>query len=118
MAVSDLTVRSARLDNATALVALEGELDLYSADAFRGALDEALEDGVARLAIDLSAVDFIDSVALGVLANAMKRLRAAGGGLAVISRNPQIVRVFEITGLDRMLVLAPSLNEALEKLPA
>jgi anti-sigma B factor antagonist len=116
MAVSDLTVRSARLDAQTSLVALAGELDLYSADAFRNALDEALDEGATRLAIDLTSVDFIDSVALGVLANAMKRLRNAGGGLAVISGNPQIVRVFEITGLDRMLVLAPSLNEALERL--
>jgi anti-sigma B factor antagonist len=116
MAVSDLTVRSARLDADTHLVALAGELDLYSADAFRSALDDALEEGTQRLAIDLSAVDFIDSVALGVLANAMKRLRASGGGLAVISGNPQIVRVFEITGLDRMLVLSGSLNDALERL--
>jgi anti-sigma B factor antagonist len=114
--VSELTVRAARLDDETGLVALAGELDLYSADAFRAALDETLEGGVQRLAIDLTAVDFIDSVALGVLANAMKRLRTSGGGLAVISGNPQIVRVFEITGLDRMLVIAPSLNEALEKL--
>lgn len=116
MAVSDLTVRSARIDAQTYVLALAGELDLYSADAFRTALDAALEDGATRLAIDLTAVDFIDSVALGVLANAMKRLRTAGGGLAVISGNPQIIRVFEITGLDRMLVLAPSLNEALERL--
>jgi anti-sigma B factor antagonist len=116
MAVSDLTVRTARLDERTQLVALAGELDLYSADAFRGALDDALEDGATRLVIDLSEVDFIDSVALGVLANAMKRLRAAGGGLAVISGNQQIVRVFEITGLDRLVVIAPTLSEALERL--
>jgi anti-sigma B factor antagonist len=116
MAVSDLTVRSVRVDAETALVALAGELDLYSADGFRSALDEALENGVQRLAIDLSDVSFIDSVALGVLANAMKQLRTSGGGLAVISSNPQIVRVFEITGLDRMIVLAPSLNDALERL--
>jgi anti-sigma B factor antagonist len=108
-------VRSARLDEQTHLVALAGELDLYSADAFRTALDEALEEGATRLAIDLTSVDFIDSVALGVLANAMKRLRTAGGGLAVVTGNPQIVRVFEITGLDRMLVLAPSLSDALDR---
>ena len=116
MAVSDLTVRSARLDGQTHLVALSGELDLYSADSYRSALDEALDDGAQRLAIDLTSVDFIDSVALGVLANAMKRLRTSGGGLAVVSGNSQISRVFEITGLDRMVVLAGSVNEALEKL--
>jgi anti-sigma B factor antagonist len=116
MAVSDLTVRAAKVDEHTRLVALAGELDLYSADAFRGALDDALTDGATRLVIDLGEVDFIDSVALGVLANAMKRLRALGGGLAVISGNQQIVRVFEITGLDRLVVIAPSLPEALERL--
>jgi anti-sigma B factor antagonist len=116
MAVSDLTVRTARIDERSAVVALAGELDLYSADAFRDALEDALEDGATRLIIDLGEVDFIDSVALGVLANAMKRLRAAGGGLGVVSGNQQIVRVFEITGLDRLVVIAPSLADALERL--
>jgi anti-sigma B factor antagonist len=116
MAVSDLTVRSARVDDQTRLIALSGELDLYSADAFRAALDDALDEGAQRVAIDLSGVDFIDSVALGVLANGMKRLRTVGGGLAVISSKQEIVRVFEITGLDRMLVLAPSLPDALARL--
>jgi anti-sigma B factor antagonist len=116
MAVSDLTVRAARLDEQTRLVALAGELDLYSADAFRTALDDVLEDGAPRLVIDLGEVEFIDSVALGVLANAMKRLRSAGGGLAVVSENQQIVRVFEITGLDRLIVIAPTLPDALERL--
>src|SRR3954454_23571336 len=116
MAVSDLTVRAARVDERTRLVALSGELDLYSADAFRGALDEALDDGATRLLIGLGEVEFIHAVTPGGLANAMKRVRAAGGGLAVISGNQQIVRVFEITGLDRLLLIAPSLAGALERL--
>jgi anti-sigma B factor antagonist len=116
MAVSDLTVRTARIDERTRLVALAGELDLYSADAFRAGLDDALEEGVTRLVVDLGSVEFIDSVALGVLANAMKRVRAAGGGLGVVSSNQQIVRVFEITGLDRLIVIAPTLADALERL--
>jgi anti-sigma B factor antagonist len=116
MSVSDLTVQSARLDERTRVIALRGELDLYSVDAFRAALDDSLDAGAERVVVDLSHVDFIDSVALGVLANGMKRLRGAGGGLGVVSGNPQIVRVFEITGLDRMVVLAGSLPDVLERL--
>ena len=116
MSVSDLTVQSERLDEGAHLITLAGELDLYSVDGFRAALDDALDDGAERVVVDLTHVDFIDSVALGVLANGMKRLRSSGGGLGVVSGNPQIVRVFEITGLDRMLVLARSLDEALARL--
>jgi anti-sigma B factor antagonist len=111
-------VRRARLDERTQLIALAGELDLYSVDGFRSALEEALGDGARHLVIDASEVAFIDSVALGVLVTGSKRLRAEGGGLGLVATNPNVVRVFEITGLDRMLVIADSLPAALERLSA
>jgi hypothetical protein len=52
MSVSDLTVRSARLDAQTHLVALAGELDLYSADAFRSA--RGIGERGAREAVGLA----------------------------------------------------------------
>jgi anti-sigma B factor antagonist len=106
-------VRASRVDDRTELIALAGELDLYSVDAFRAALEDALTLEPERVVVDASDVAFIDSVALGVLANAMKQQRARGGTIVLVATNPNIVRVFEITGLDRMLVIADSLDDAL-----
>jgi len=116
MPVSELSVRTARLDDETQLIALAGELDLYSVDGFRAALDEALAATPQRLVVDATEVSFIDSVALGVLVNALKRLRVAGGALGLVATNPNVVRVFEITGLDRMLAIGDSLPRVVERL--
>ena len=117
MAVSDLTVRAARIDEQHAGSSrwpASSTCTRQMPSAQRSTT--ALDDGATRLVIDLGEVDFIDSVALGVLANAMKRLRAAGGGLAVISGNPADRPRLRDHRPRPAVVIAPTLNEALERL--
>ena len=52
--------------------------------------------------VDLSNATFIDSTTLGVLMGAVKRLRPAGGELAIACHDPNIRKIFEITLLDRV----------------
>ena len=53
--------------------------------------------------VDLSKATFIDSTTLGVLVGGVKRLRPAGGSLALVCTDENITKIFEITGLDRGL---------------
>jgi anti-sigma B factor antagonist len=63
--------------------------------------------------LDLSDVTFIDSTAIGVLAGTVARLDEAGGGsLAVVSTNDKVLQIFEITGLDSVISLHSSREEA------
>jgi anti-sigma B factor antagonist len=66
--------------------------------------------------VDLSDTTFIDSMTLGVLLGAVKRLRPRGGQLRVVCSDPNIRKIFEITLLDRVFSLYATRGAALERL--
>jgi anti-sigma B factor antagonist len=63
--------------------------------------------------VDLSEVQFFDSTALALVLGLRRRLLSIGGRLALVVDGHEAVRVFEISGLDRIFVLARTLEEAL-----
>lgn len=95
------------------VIAVHGQADLHTAPALRDALTEAIDDGAPGLIVDLSDATFVDSMTLGVLLGAVKRLRPSGGRLAIVCRSPHIRRIFEITLLDRVFALHETLESAL-----
>jgi anti-sigma B factor antagonist len=96
------------------VVGVSGDADLHSAPELRETLSSVIDDGPRRVVVDLSDTTFIDSMALGVLLGSTKRLRAAGGQLELIVSQPDIRRIFEITMLDRILVIHSSRAAAFE----
>jgi anti-sigma B factor antagonist len=98
------------------VIAVRGEIDLFTAPELKQALTDAIEGGQRRVAIDLTEVSFLDSTALGVLIGAVKRLRSRGGALAIVNTEPSIAKTFEITGLDQIFTIVPSREEALAAL--
>jgi len=93
------------------VVSLAGELDLYNASAVREALLECCAEAPERLIVDLSAVKFIDSTALGVLIEARSRLENKRGFL-LAAPGLETRRALEISGLDRHFTVHESLDEA------
>lgn len=82
-----------------------GEIDVYTAPALRRELDEQIHGGCKQLVVDLSDVTFMDSTGLGVLVGRLKLLRAQGGTLRIRGASERVVKVFTITGLDRVFDL-------------
>ena len=68
-------------------------------------MTDAVDRGAVSLVVDLSEATFIDSMTLGVLLGAVKRLRPVGGTVSVVCTDPHIRRIFEITLLDRVFTL-------------
>jgi anti-sigma B factor antagonist len=99
------------VDDETQLVAIHGDVDLKTARLFRGALDEAAQDGKPRLIVDMSEVPFMDSSGLAALIGAQKALREATQLIVVCPDN--LRRIFEVTRLDSIVSLVASLPEAL-----
>jgi anti-sigma B factor antagonist len=87
----------------TYVIAVGGDLDLGAAPALRGTIDHLLEDGATTLVIDLSETTFIDSTSVGILIATTHRLRETGGTLEIVCTEPNLLRVFEIVGLDKQL---------------
>jgi len=99
-------------DGGSVVVSLAGELDLYNANAVREALLECCAEEPERLVVDLSAVKFIDSTALGVLIEARTRM-ANRRGFLLAAPGLETRRALEISGLDRHFAVHESLSEAL-----
>ena len=95
------------------LFVLYGEVDLHVAPELRDRLTAAIDAGAEYVVLDLARVTFIDSMALGVLLAAMKRLRPGGGELRLVVPNTDLRRIFEITLLDQAFTLNTTRQEAL-----
>jgi anti-sigma B factor antagonist len=106
----------ASLTRELAIVSLSGELDLYTAERVRVAVDEAGAVGADKVIVDLSEISFIDSTALGVLVQETKRLEGRGHSLVLVTNDPRTLRVFEVTGLDRVLRTFATLHDAVSQL--
>ena len=91
------------LGETTAIVKLDGRLNMVSAPAFRDAVTGAVEAGKVRIAVDLTGVDFIDSSGLGALISGLKTTRQAGGDLRIASPNDQVRLVLQLTNMERLL---------------
>ena len=73
--------------------------------------------GARSVLVDLSRTTFIDSTTLGVLMGAVKRLRPAGGELAIACSDPNVRKIFEITLLDRIFAIYQTPEEAIRISP-
>jgi len=97
-----------------AVVAVTGELDVYTAPALEEALGDLVDAGRVSIVVDLTGVSFMDSTGLGLLIKALKWTREKDGTLRIVANTDKILKVFRVTGLDSVLDLHASVAEALE----
>ena len=102
-----------RFEGSVVVIALDGELDLTSAPTLREVLIELFTGGHHRLVVDMTDVTFVDSTGLGVLVGGLKRATVQDGTLQVVCTEPDVVRIFRMTGLHKLIALHETLQEAL-----
>ncbi|MFN0072580.1 MAG: STAS domain-containing protein [Chloroflexota bacterium] len=102
-----------RLERETAVIRVEGRLDLYAADTLRGEVQQHVTGGRANLILDLAQVDFIDSSGLGAIVGALKSVRKCGGMLRIAALQAQAQEVMRLTTLDRVIPTFGSVEDAL-----
>jgi anti-sigma B factor antagonist len=95
------------------VVTVVGDVDLHSAPELRDRLTSLGDTGAKHVVVDLSDCEFLDSMGLGVLLGAKKRMARDGRELHVVVTSPDVRRIFEITMLDRVLDLHATRAEAL-----
>lgn len=100
------------------VIRIGGYVDFDVAPQLKKRVVQRIEAGDRLLVIDLSDAGFIDSTAIGVLVGALKRLRDAGGSLAVVCANDNVRGIFEIVGLENVIPLYSSCEDALAALLA
>ena len=100
------------------VVAAPEEIDVISTPELRSALLEATVHGYRTLVVDMTRTQFCDSSGVHTLLAAHERARAEGGELLLVISAAIVLRIFEITGVDRIIRNFPSLDEALAQTSA
>lgn len=98
-------------------VRLEGELDHHTAMELRERVDSVLkEHHLTHILLNLEHLSFMDSSGLGVVLGRYKLVQTLGGEMVVCSISPQIKRLFEMSGMFKIVRLASNEMDALLEL--
>jgi anti-sigma B factor antagonist len=108
----DLTLDVHADTSGITVVAVGGEIDVYTAPKLRERLISLVEEGSYQLIVDMEAVEFLDSTGLGVLVGGLKRVRAQDGWIDLVCTQSRILRIFRITGLNKVFSIYDSVADA------
>jgi anti-sigma B factor antagonist len=95
------------------IIAVGGEIDVYTAPKLRERLIGLVESGSFQLIVDMEDVEFLDSTGLGVLVGGLKRVRAHDGWIDLVCTQSRILRIFRITGLNKVFNIYDTVADAI-----
>jgi anti-sigma B factor antagonist len=109
----EFAIEDRRIGDDTHVVAVSGEVDLFTAPEFKQRVMTPVAAGVEHVIVDLTGTTFIDSSSLGALIAANRRLKSRGARLVVACDTDTIVKTLRITGLDGVFTVVRSVEAAL-----
>lgn len=98
--------------SAVSIVKLPSEVDVVSAGSLRDELLASLNRGGVHLIAEASDVKFIDSSGINALVRARERAERLGGSIHVVGSSRALLRVLEITQLDHVMYVLPTIEAA------
>ncbi len=78
--------------------------------------DSLIQDGVRKLVLDLTHVEFVDSAGLGIIMHIFGEIGQLGGHFRIAGANDQVKRLFDITHTKAILAIDPDLITSVKKL--
>ena len=112
----DFKVNTRAIKDLAQAVEVQGEIDVYTSPRVKETINELIEKGHYHLVINLEGVRYIDSTGLGVLIGALKKVREHSGRILLVCTNPQIKKIFNITGLVKIFEIFKDEEEAFQVL--
>jgi len=96
------------------VVSLEGELDHHTAEQVREYIDKKLEDPtIKNIIMDIKGLNFMDSSGIGVLIGRYKIISKRGGKVGLVNINSHIDRIFQMSGIYKIVRVYDQLDQAL-----
>lgn len=89
------------LDGKT-VIQLQGRFDFNAHREFREAVDQAVKDAVTQIQVDLGAVDYLDSSALGMLLMLRDKAKGAGKEVSLSNARGSVKQVIEIANFGKL----------------
>jgi len=99
------------------IVRLRGELDHHTADIVRYKMEEAIRNSSSHhVILSLKELQFMDSSGIGVILGRYKQVRSMGGKMLLCHVNPNVHRLFELSGLFKILSIYDNERTAISSL--
>lgn len=101
----------------TLIATLVGELDHHSSEEVRARIDDRLDnEDYVNLIMDFDGISFMDSSGIGAVIGRYKKLERKNGKLIVTNVSANIKRIFDLSGLFKIVGLSKDVDEALKSL--
>jgi anti-anti-sigma factor len=104
---------SCQLQGSVLVVALQGRLDIGTADTFDQQSPSWLEQGQGQIVLDLRELNYISSAGLRSLVGLAKNLKARQGQLILCGLQKFVAEVISLSGLATLIPVFDTLEEAL-----
>jgi anti-anti-sigma factor len=110
-----MPIEMKRLDSGVVVVTIQGRLvlgpDTHRLEMVTG---ELIKLGQKTFVYDMTAAAYADSSGIGTLVACLTNIKKAGGELRVAGANPRLMRLFEMTGVQTLMALYPTVDAAAE----
>jgi len=99
------------------IVDLIGELDHHSAEEVRVKIDDRIDrDNIRKVILNFNEVVFMDSSGIGVVIGRYKKMKNRDGSLCVAKINKSVSKVFEISGIKKLINIFDNIDEAINSI--
>jgi len=111
-----LEVKRLGADSTIGLVTLKGRLSYHFASQVRNCFLSMIDEGVKRAIVDLSELTYVDMSGLGVFISLRKKMGQPfnDGRVTLVCTDENILKVFQVTGLERVFAISQNLEDATE----
>jgi anti-sigma B factor antagonist len=104
-----------RVDSTTAVFRLTGRMTLgMRLREIESKISDVANDGIHKLVLDLSGIEFLDSAGLGALMILYGNMKVRGGQLRLVAPGAKVLDVLKLTHTDSILAIDSNLEAALE----
>jgi len=108
-----MSVEATQLESGIAVIAISGRLAMgIETERLDATVKGLIQKEQKHFIFDIAKLDYVDSSGIGMLVSCLTNVRKAGGELKVVGANPRIRRIFSMTGVDTMMPLFNTLDEA------
>jgi len=98
----------------TTVLQVAGDLDHHTAPHLQEALGRTPFTPTGQVVVDLAELTYCDSTGITVLVTAYQRAQAVGGSFSLAAVNPDLMRVFQVTGLAEVFTIHPTVEQAID----
>jgi anti-anti-sigma factor len=110
-----MPIETKQLDSGIAVVTISGRLVLgKDEERLETVTGELIKQGQKRFVFDISALDYADSSGIGTLVACLTNIKKAGGDLRMAGANVRMMRLFQMTGVQSLISLYPTVAAAAE----